>query len=415
MTAQDAFERRLRDALVRHTAGAPNDFDALGFARMVAAKEPRRRGFGATLTLPVRGGVRARLAWVVLAATLLLAISGAALVAGLWRDDPIPVPATERIESLSPDADGNGPSADHAGIALIDPRLVPVGPDEAWARDDRGVWHYLDATWSGPYAPEAGPGSVAKTMAVAPDGSVWYGTAGGVAVLRDGAWTTGVLPETHALAVASDGTVWSVTTAGSVQRYDPRTGVASWVTGCSSEPSVLAPGPDGTMYVGTFGYSTGRVYVVRGSRCEPLDPLGDDRSYFVGDLAVSSDGRVLAVLLTDPNATHDPPVPRLDWTSYVVLLDEGRWTVLDRDVHPGNSEGVISGWDQVAFAPDGSIWRARMKEEGGGIERWDGSGWDIVVPDVEVFSSMSFGPDGSLWFEGESRLFRIRPEGLRGS
>ena len=415
MTAQDAFERRLRDALVRHTAGAPNDFDALGFARMVAAKEPRRRGFGATLTLPVRGGVRARLAWVVLAATLLLAISGAALVAGLWRDDPIPVPATERIESLSPDADGNGPSADHAGIALIDPRLVPVGPDEAWGPRRSGCLALPRRHLVGAIRPRG------RTRFRRQDDGR---RPGRVRLVRDCGRRRG--PAGRGMddrgaagdACARGGLRWH-----GLERHHgrqrpairSRTGVASWVTGCSSEPSVLAPGPDGTMYVGTFGYSTGRVYVVRGSRCEPLDPLGDDRSYFVGDLAVSSDGRVLAVLLTDPNATHDPPVPRLDWTSYVVLLDEGRWTVLDRDVHPGNSEGVISGWDQVAFAPDGSIWRARMKEEGGGIEHWDGSGWDIVVPDVEVFSSMSFGPDGSLWFEGESRLFRIRPEGLRGS
>jgi streptogramin lyase len=259
--------------------------------------------------------------------------------------------------------------------------------------------------------PEVGSG-ILGPMAVAPDGSVWYGAADGVAVLRDGTWTPRVVPKSRRLAVSTDSAVWSVTTAGNVQRYDPRTGAASWVAGCR-EPSVLEPSPDGTMYVGTLGYMTGRVYVVRDSRCQPLDPLGDGKSYYVGDLAADPNGRLLAVLLTDPNAAHDPPLLG-GWISYIALLDAGRWTVLATDLNPGALEGVISGWDQVAFAPDGSIWRARMKEEGGGIERWDGRAWHVVIPDVKVFSSMSFGPDGSLWFEGEFGLFRIRAANLTG-
>jgi hypothetical protein len=77
MTERDAFENRLRAALLRHVADGPTGFDALGFARVVAAKEPRRHGFAGTLTW--RGVAVPRLAWTL----LLLAALLAAMVAGM--------------------------------------------------------------------------------------------------------------------------------------------------------------------------------------------------------------------------------------------------------------------------------------------------------------------------------------------
>jgi hypothetical protein len=76
MTEHDVFESRLRTALVRHVADGPTDFDALAFARTVAAKEPRRRGLAAALAW--RGSAVPRRAWVL----LLLAGLLAAMVAG---------------------------------------------------------------------------------------------------------------------------------------------------------------------------------------------------------------------------------------------------------------------------------------------------------------------------------------------
>ncbi len=76
MTEQDVFESRLRAALVRHVANGPTEFDALAFARTVAAKEPRRRGLAAALAW--RGVAFPRRAW----ALLLLAGLLAAMVAG---------------------------------------------------------------------------------------------------------------------------------------------------------------------------------------------------------------------------------------------------------------------------------------------------------------------------------------------
>ena len=77
MTERDVFEGRLRAALLRHVADGPTDFDALGFARTVAAQDPRRHGFAPALSL--RGLAIPRVAWTL----LLLAGLLAALVAGM--------------------------------------------------------------------------------------------------------------------------------------------------------------------------------------------------------------------------------------------------------------------------------------------------------------------------------------------
>ena len=76
MTEQDVFESRLHAALVRHVANGPTEFDALAFARAVAAKEPRRRGLAAAVAW--RGLAFPRRSW----ALFLLAGLLAAMVAG---------------------------------------------------------------------------------------------------------------------------------------------------------------------------------------------------------------------------------------------------------------------------------------------------------------------------------------------
>jgi len=89
MTEHDVFESRLRTALLRHVANGPTDFDALGFARVVAAKEPRRRGFAATLAW--RGVAVPRVAWtLLLLAGLVAAMVGGMLVAGSLPERKLP-------------------------------------------------------------------------------------------------------------------------------------------------------------------------------------------------------------------------------------------------------------------------------------------------------------------------------------
>ena len=81
MTEHEVFETRLRAALAIHVANGPTDFDAHEFARAVAAAEPRSRRRVAALHWP--GIVIPRLAWVVVAAALLvIALAASGLLAG---------------------------------------------------------------------------------------------------------------------------------------------------------------------------------------------------------------------------------------------------------------------------------------------------------------------------------------------
>jgi hypothetical protein len=91
VTEQDVFERRLRTALLRRVADGPTEFDALGFARAVAAKEPRRHGFAATLGW--RRVAIPRGTWVL----LLLAAVLTALVAGMLVVGSQPAPTLPAV------------------------------------------------------------------------------------------------------------------------------------------------------------------------------------------------------------------------------------------------------------------------------------------------------------------------------
>jgi hypothetical protein len=80
MTEHEVFEARLRSAMGRYVADGPSDFDALEFARAVAAAEPRRRR-GVALHWP--RVVLPRLAWLLLATAMLIAaLAAAALITG---------------------------------------------------------------------------------------------------------------------------------------------------------------------------------------------------------------------------------------------------------------------------------------------------------------------------------------------
>jgi hypothetical protein len=101
MTERDVFESRLHAALVRHVANGPTDFDALAFARTVAAKEPRRRGLAASLTL--RGLAFPRRAWVLLLlAGLLAALVAGTLLVGSLQERRLPAVVPPVAPSVAP-------------------------------------------------------------------------------------------------------------------------------------------------------------------------------------------------------------------------------------------------------------------------------------------------------------------------
>ena len=121
MTERDVFEGRLRAALLRHVANGPTDFDALGFARAVAAKEPRRRGFAAALAW--RGLAVPGVAWTLLLLAALLAalIGGALLVGSQQRRLPAVLPPVGQVFECPPGStpDKPGPVGQAAPLGYL--------------------------------------------------------------------------------------------------------------------------------------------------------------------------------------------------------------------------------------------------------------------------------------------------------
>jgi streptogramin lyase len=302
--------------------------------------------------------------------------------------------------------DASGPGA--LGALMTVDSLVPVGAEEAWALDGRGIWHYLDGAWTGPLAPHAP--SPPTVMAVAPDGAVWAATDGRGSMLRNGEWTDfGYGYEIWRIAVGSDGSVWTATGESStVVRRDPATGEEMLAVACV-DLQLLGPVPDGSVYLAGFGYVASGLHVIRDGTCERVDPLGDGKRYHATDLETDADGRVLAILGED---LAEVPEAGGAWSSYVVLLERGRWSVIDSATRD-RSIGLVFPFGDVAFAPDGAIWHAATAIEGGGIRRFDGARWQTIVPGIQA-TELSFGPDGSLWFAGPSGIQRIGADALAG-
>jgi hypothetical protein len=103
MTERDVFESRLHAALVRHVANGPTEFDALAFARTVAAKEPRRRGFAAALAWHGFAVPRRSWALLLLAGLLAAMVAGTLLVGSqLERKLPAVVPPIGQVLACPP-------------------------------------------------------------------------------------------------------------------------------------------------------------------------------------------------------------------------------------------------------------------------------------------------------------------------
>ena len=103
MTERDVFESRLHAALMRHVANGPTEFDALAFARTVAAKEPRRHGFAAALAW--HGVVVPRRSWaLLLLAGLLAAMVAGTLLVGSQHERKLPavVPPVGQVYECPP-------------------------------------------------------------------------------------------------------------------------------------------------------------------------------------------------------------------------------------------------------------------------------------------------------------------------
>jgi ligand-binding sensor domain-containing protein len=342
MTERDAFENRLRAALLRHVADGPTGFDALGFARVVAAKEPRRHGFAGTLTW--RGVAVPRLAWtLLLLAALLAAMVAGMLFVGSQIQQKLPAVVPTQRPAL------NAAALAPTGIDVLTPdpgaygRTVVDGTGIIWAREDGGLLVRFD--------PATGS---ARTWTVRDDAAF----------------------ETTDIAPAGGGGVWLVN-GSTLRRFDGD--AFRDVIEAPAPVAAVVEAPDATLWAAT---PDGLVLHWSGSSWTTLDPgrpVPNSRAV-ISAIAVDTTGRTWIGWSQDP-------YPGLGAVS---RFDGSGWTTFNgKDAAPLD-RAVLA----ITPLPDGVVWVATY----GGLARFDGTTWtDEAVPSPAARESVAAGPDGTVW------------------
>ncbi|MBN1810901.1 MAG: hypothetical protein JXA14_03610 [Anaerolineae bacterium] len=254
------------------------------------------------------------------------------------------------------------------------------------------------------------------SITVAPDGALWFATAGGVSRFDGATWTTYTAADGLAddlvmdVAVDPDGVVWFATWEGGVSRFDP-----SASSGQSGEgtPSGGAPSGAWTTYTTEDGLAhrwlTSVAVAPDGAVCFGTDGGGvscvDDGVWTTyaatDDLA---DDEIWAIAVAPDGAlwfgTDGYGVSRLDgegWKTYAVEDGLAGLTVYD-----------------IAVAADGALWFATG---GGGVSRFDGERWRTYTSADglahDIVWAIAVTPDDALWFGTEGGISRYDDEGWR--
>jgi hypothetical protein len=207
MTERDVFESRLHAALLRHVANGPTDFDALGFARVVAAKEPRRLGFAAALTW--RGVAIPRAAWaLLLLAGLLAALVGGMLFVGSQSERKLPA-------VVPPVGPTTTPPTTYATVSAGTYTAVSVGGDHTCAIRTGGTLECWGHNYFGQATPPEGTfvavsAGMNHTCAIRTDGTLtcWGWDLSDQATPPDGGTYVAVSAGSHhTCAIRTDGTI----------------------------------------------------------------------------------------------------------------------------------------------------------------------------------------------------------------
>ena len=260
------------------------------------------------------------------------------------------------------------------GLADNSVYSIAVAPDGAlWFGTGKGVSRFDGETWTTHTASDGLAGNDVLSIGVAPDGALWFGTGKGVsrfdgetlrAEPQGEAWTTYTTDDglgndkVASIAVTSDGALWFGTYGGGVSRFDGET---------------LRAEPQGEAWI-TYTTDDGLA--------------GND----VTSIAVTPDGALWFGTWQG--------ISRFDGEAWATYTIEG----------PTETEV-----ESIAVAPDGALWFAWVRM--GGVSRFDGETWTTYTTDdglaSDIVTSIVVAPDGALWFGTQGGVSRFDGETLR--
>jgi sugar lactone lactonase YvrE len=229
------------------------------------------------------------------------------------------------------------------------------------------------------------PNNDIRSVAVAGDGALWFGTKGYGATRFDGEnWNTYTIDDGLAdnyvmtMATSPDGALWFGTFEydGGVSRYDGETWITYTEDDGLAEKYVMdiAISPDGTLWFGTYTQGISKFDGETWTTYSSDDGLAYN---WITSITIAPDG-TLWVSTLGKGVSH---------------FDSHSWTTYTED------DGLVNNSvNSIAVAPDESIWFAT----GVGVSRFDGETWTTYTKDDGLANnkvrSIIVGPDGALWF-----------------
>jgi hypothetical protein len=245
-------------------------------------------------------------------------------------------------------------------------------------------------------------------LALAPDGTIWAATRGGVVRRDPGASVPVVFGEQDGLpaadvsqiVVAADGTVWA-SGSGWVAYYDQ-----TWQTVEADDPSPWTLVADPKVGVWTTGTNNQGEEVLLQVDRNGMEQISLPEGLGLGssvEIAVDAAGRALVV---DKVEGH-----------VVYVYDGGSWSELTTDGwRPGSGYSSIVG--NIAIAPDGALWIATWAdgdpEPGGtpasGVASFDGQAWTRYTTADGLASdagTVVIGQDGTVWVVHSDAVSRL--------
>jgi ligand-binding sensor domain-containing protein len=239
------------------------------------------------------------------------------------------------------------------------------------------------------YTPQGGSESGVLSIAVGPDGTMWFGTSiNGVSHFDGKTWVTykdgPISSLIFSIAMAPDKAIW-VGTPGGASRFDGKTWISYPFSSEHIEPpgsvASIAVAPDGSLWFGAH-------YV----------EVPDDKPYRISGGLSHFDGQSWTTYLPDEtiNSIAVAPDGSLWFGSGgngVHRFDGKTWTTFSR------SDGLASEYvKSIAIAPDRSLWFGTWSS---GVSRFDGKTWTRYTTDDGLASDnancVAVAPNGDVW------------------
>ncbi len=281
----------------------------------------------------------------------------------------------------------------HHGLEISGAYAVAVTREgTVWAGTALGVARFDGERWQVVHHPDAIPGGEVCRLAADPEGALWVGSSTGVARFQGGQWHHWYGEEVptrdiHDLVPDGKGGVWAIMAhewdlaSRDVWHFDGR----KWrywevAHGQGDELARIALDGRGVPYV----IRTGKVLRLRGRRWVRVS-LKAGRATALA-LASAPDGAVW-----------------VGTTDGVVILRDG---VPERTI--GKPEGMpVRGVHDIAFAPNGDVWFSH----GVAASRLRGSEWRYYSPyswfPGNALSNVAVAPEGAVWLAGSAGVGRI--------